>query len=147
MKPLLLAAIASLCMSASAAAQRPDSSARRPLAAELAAARERAEAGAQSVKRIAVTPSRLALSVGDTIVSYDLWSQLHIVGLTAAGDSIRDFAKFLALQPNPYLEQHGSTLIARRPGTAVLWIYIGSNPNRAFFTDAEYAERVRVTIK
>ena len=148
MKRSILAVTIAVLLSASASAQSSSTaSASRSLKEKLAAARARSDANALMVKRMAVSPSTLELSVGDSIISADLWSRLSIVGITERGDSLYDFAKTLALQPNDYLEQNGSLLVARKRGTATLWIYIGVDPERRFFTETEYVERVRITIK
>jgi hypothetical protein len=145
MKHRILTVTIAVLFSASASAQ--SSSEAGSLKEKLAVARARADANARTVKRMTVSPSTLELSVGDSIISHDLWSRLSIVGLTEGRDSVYDFAKTLALQPNDYLEQRGSLLIARRRGTATLWIYVGVDPDRRLFTETEYAERVHITIK
>jgi hypothetical protein len=94
-----------------------------------------------------VKPAMLELAVGDSVYSPDLRSRLEIIGLTAAGDTVQHFATLFALQPNPFLEHHGGDYLARRAGTATLWIYIGSEPPRRPFTDTTRAARVQIRIK
>jgi hypothetical protein len=147
MKHSILTVTIAVLFSASASAQSSETSASGSLKEKLAVARARADANARTVKRMVVSPSSLELSVGDSIISNDLFGRLSIVGLTERGDSVYDFAKTVAIQPNDYLEQNGSMLIAWRRGIATLWIYVGVDPNRRLFTEAEYAERVRITIK
>ena len=148
MRNSVLSVTLAFLFSASASAQ---SSSKAPapssLKDQLAAAKARADANALRVKRLIVRPASLELSVGDSIFSPDLWGRLSIVGLTESGDSVYDFAKSLALQPNDYLEQNGSLLIARRRGTATLWIYVGVDPKRRYFIENDDAERVRISIK
>lgn len=114
--------------------------------AALEEARLRAEAGAARVDSIAVSPAHLDFQVGDSIYIGNAWARLKMIGLTAAGDTVSDFAKFFALKPNPYLELRGSDLLARRPGAATLWIYIGADPTRRLFVDGDRVTRVELRV-
>jgi hypothetical protein len=121
---------------------------RASLQAAMAAAKARADSAATRVARLVVRPAYLELRVGDTVYTQDLYTQqLQVLGVTAAGDTIREFAKSFALQPNPYLERHGQDLIARRPGVATLWIYVGSRPRPPLFADTTGVARVELRVK
>jgi hypothetical protein len=117
------------------------------LRAAMAEGRARADSAARLVARLVVRPAYLELHVGDSVYAGDLMSQLEVVGVTAAGDSIREFAKSLAVEPSPYVERRGLDLIARRAGVATLWIYIGTEPTRRFFKDTTRVTRVPIRVK
>jgi hypothetical protein len=117
------------------------------LRAAMAAAKARAESAATLVATLVVRPTYLELNVGDSVYTRDLYTQLEVLGVTAAGDTIREFAKGFALEPSPYLEQHGQDLLARRAGVATLWIYIGAEPRRRLFVDTTGVARVQLRIK
>lgn len=120
------------------------------LKAALAEAKARATVAAESVDTIVVQPSSLELSVGDSIDGQDLWHRLHVVGVTASGDSIHEFANTDGLEPNPFIERHDSYFTARRPGTAMLWIYIGQHtgPDKRWFVESDgHLTRVPIRVK
>jgi hypothetical protein len=118
------------------------------LRAAMAAAKARADSAAARVARLVVRPAYLELNVGDSVYTQDLYTQrLQVLGVTAAGDTIREFAKSFALEPNPYLEEDGQGLIARRAGVATLWIYIGSRPRPPLFVDTTGVARVQLRVK
>jgi hypothetical protein len=132
----------------STAADTTAAAARRArLRAAMAAAKARADSAATLVQTLVVTPAYLDLRVGDSVYTRDLYTQVQVLGVTAAGDTIREFGKTFALQPSPYLEQRGQDLLARRAGVATLWIYIGSRPMMPLFTDTTGAARVQLRVK
>jgi hypothetical protein len=113
----------------------------------MAAAKARADSAAALVTKLVVRPAYLDLRVGDSVYTRDLYTQLQVLGVTAAGDTISEFAKWFALEPSPYLEQHGHDLVARRAGIATLWIYIGTDPTRRLFVDTTGVARVQLRVK
>lgn len=117
------------------------------LLAAMAAAKARADSAATLVTSLVVRPTYLELHVGDSLYSQDVYTQLQVLGVTAAGDTIREFGKLFALEPNPYLERRGQDLLARRAGVATLWIYIGSDPMRRVFVDTTGVARVQLRVK
>jgi hypothetical protein len=117
------------------------------LRAAMAAAKARAESAATLVRTMVVRPAYLELHVGDSVYTRDLYTQLEVLGVTAAGDTIREFAKVFALEPSPYLEQHGQDLFGRRAGVATLWIYLGSIPRLPLFADTTGVARVELRVK
>jgi hypothetical protein len=117
------------------------------LQAAMAAAKARADSAATLVATLVVRPAYLELRVGDSVYTRDLYTQLQVLGVTAAGDTIREFAKSFALQPNPYLERHGQHLIARRSGAATLWIYLGSRQRLPLFVDTTGVASVQLRVK
>ena len=123
-----------------------DSASRARMHAAMAAAKARADSGALLVKKIVVSPQSLELDVGKQYFSQDVWEKLRIVGVTAAGDTLTDFSKFLALEPNPYLTQSGTELTGAKAGVATLWIYIGT-PTGALFVPTDRATRVELKVR
>lgn len=148
----LLALLLVVCSVGSASAQTSPAdsvrAARRArMAAAMAAARARADEGARLVDTIVVTPPRLELTVGDSIVSPELMARLQIVGLTAAGDTVPEFAKTIALEPNPSVQVSDVYYVARRAGTAWLWIYIGADVSHPLFVDSGDVTRVQILVR
>ena len=77
MKHSILTVTIAVLFSASASAQNSsEASASGSLKDKLAVASARADANARTVKRMAASPSSLELSVGDSIISSDLWSRI-----------------------------------------------------------------------
>lgn len=146
----LAAAFVVFPSTASAQARSTDSAAmvrRGELRAALAAAKARADSGSALVARAVAQPSHLELAVGDSADAQDLWSRVRVIGLTASADTVREFGRFFALQPNPALEQRGAELLARRPGTAVLWIYAGTAPPQRLFGDTTRVAKVEIRVR
>ncbi len=115
--------------------------------AAMKAAKQRADSLARLVERIVVVPDHLEFQLGDSVYSDDVWRSLRISGFSASGDSVPGFAKAFMLQPSPALVYSGLDLLARQRGTAVLWIYVGTDMNRRFFTDTAKTARVTITVK
>ena len=141
------AAMPSIAAAQGGAADSATAARRARMLAGMEAARARAESAAARVIRIVARPTALEVAVGDSVFSQDLWGRIEVLGITAAGDTVRGFAKAFALQPNPYLEQRGSDLLARQAGTAMLWIYPSSRPSGPFFSDTSRVARVEIHVK
>ena len=124
-----------------------DSARRARMLAEMARTKARSDSAAARVRTVVARPTHLQLRVGARVETRTLLTRLRIVGVTAAGDTVRRFSKTFALQPNPYVEQQGPDLVAKRAGSAMLWIYAGTEMTPRFFADTTRAARVEIRVR
>lgn len=134
-----------------AGAQTPAPTRPRPTRDEMlrsmATSKARADSAAARVSQLAVTPRELDLAVGDSVYTPDLFARLQVRGLTADGDTLRDFAKGFMLVPSPLIERKGSDIFARGAGDATLWVVLGSEMSNVNLRDTTRAIRVLIHIK
>lgn len=105
-----------------------------------------AESAAVLVTRLPVAPSSIELTVGDSLPSLDLFRRFDVRGLTAAGDTLRVFARTFSIEPSPLIERAGRMIVVRRAGDATLWVVAGTDagpPAR----DSTRAVRVPIHIR
>jgi predicted secreted Zn-dependent protease len=116
------------------------------LRALFAAERAQAESAAALVTRLVVTPTTLDLRVGERIASLDLFRRLDVRGVTAAGDTLRIFARTFSIEPSPLIELAGRMIVARRAGDAALWVVVGTDAGPRS-RDSTRAIRVLIHIR
>ena len=103
----------------------------------------RADSVADRVTRLLVTPSSLELKVGETVFGNDLFRRVDVKGMTAEGDTLRNFARRFMVEPSELLVRRGAGFVARGAGDANLWVITGSPMQ---FDLRESARTVRVPI-
>jgi predicted secreted Zn-dependent protease len=103
----------------------------------------RADSVADRVTRLLVTPSSLELKVGEIVMGNDLFRRVDVKGMTAEGDTLRNFARRFMVEPSELLVRRGAGFVARGAGDANLWVITGSPMQ---FDLRESARTVRVPI-
>lgn len=106
----------------------------------------RTDSAAALVTRLLVTPGALELAVGDSVFSIDLYRRLEVRGITAAGDTLRAFARSYMVEPNALLVRSGPAFVARGAGDVDLWVVAGSQP-RIDRLESPRAVRVPIHIR
>jgi hypothetical protein len=94
-------------------------------AALRAKAQAQFESAAKLVDSIVVRPDVINLRVGDTIPANIFYGRIVAIGLTARGDTVRTFAKTLAISRSAAVEMKDGVLVARAAGTAEVRVGAG----------------------